>query len=213
LHRLWDNLEKYGGHRVATNDITTWRIRVACWISKATCTYAHWPAHAPGYPHTSTRTHAKTEQYIIFIAFPRQLGFMNALHCYVTRTLAVLFPYLVQRYVLISEKSSLQCLCITCFVNNVIFLFYPLQAWSDLWGSGSHTVGTGEPRQSWIAHQTDKTATNRAHFHINFTSWLFTEYLALLFDFNHTVFLNNFTWYFITPPWRWPVPAETCRWD
>ena len=40
----------------ATNDVTTWRIRVACWISKATCTYAHERAHAPGNPHA--RTHA-----------------------------------------------------------------------------------------------------------------------------------------------------------
>jgi hypothetical protein len=40
---------KYGEARRATNDVTTWRLRVACWISKATCTQAH--AH--------TRTHAR----------------------------------------------------------------------------------------------------------------------------------------------------------
>ena len=34
-----------------TNDVTIWRTRVAYWISKAKCTYAHAPAHAPGYPH------------------------------------------------------------------------------------------------------------------------------------------------------------------
>jgi hypothetical protein len=38
----------------ATNDVTIWRIRFACWISKATCTYAHSHAHALGYPHAST---------------------------------------------------------------------------------------------------------------------------------------------------------------
>jgi hypothetical protein len=37
--------------------ITIWRIRVACWISKATCTYAHAHSHATGYPHA--RTHAR----------------------------------------------------------------------------------------------------------------------------------------------------------
>jgi hypothetical protein len=34
-------VEKYGGAREATDDNTIWRIRVACWISKATRTYAH----------------------------------------------------------------------------------------------------------------------------------------------------------------------------
>jgi hypothetical protein len=47
--RLWDNVEKYGGAREATNDIIVWRIRVACWISNAICT--HTLAH--------TRTHAR----------------------------------------------------------------------------------------------------------------------------------------------------------
>jgi hypothetical protein len=56
-HRLWNNVEKYSGDRGATNDLTIWRIRVACWISKATCTYAHAHAHAPGYSHA--RTHAQ----------------------------------------------------------------------------------------------------------------------------------------------------------
>ena len=43
---LWDNVEKYSGVRGAINDVTTWRMRVACWISKATCTHAHAQAHA-----------------------------------------------------------------------------------------------------------------------------------------------------------------------
>ena len=38
-----------------------WRMRVACWISKVTCTHA--------------RTHAQI--YVIFIAFPRQ----ERVHC------------------------------------------------------------------------------------------------------------------------------------
>ena len=43
-HRLWDNVEKCGVDWGETNGVTIWRIRVACWISIATCTYAH--AHA-----------------------------------------------------------------------------------------------------------------------------------------------------------------------
>ena len=47
----------------ATNDVTTWRIRVACWISKATRTYTHAHAHAlVTHMHASTHTHAITDQ-------------------------------------------------------------------------------------------------------------------------------------------------------
>jgi len=31
--RLWDNVEKCGTARQATNDNTTWRVRFACWIT------------------------------------------------------------------------------------------------------------------------------------------------------------------------------------
>ena len=53
-HRLWKNVEKYGGDWGASNNVTIWRIRVACWLSKATCTYAHAHARAPGYRHART---------------------------------------------------------------------------------------------------------------------------------------------------------------
>ena len=49
LYRLWDNVEKYSGDLGATNDVTTWRIRIACWINKATGTYSNVHARAPGY--------------------------------------------------------------------------------------------------------------------------------------------------------------------
>ena len=52
-HRLWDNVEKLGGDRGATNDATTWSIRIACYISKATYTYSH--------------EHARTDQYVILV--------------------------------------------------------------------------------------------------------------------------------------------------
>ena len=45
-HRLWDNVEKCNGDRGATNDVTIWRLRVGCWISKGVCTYAHAHVHA-----------------------------------------------------------------------------------------------------------------------------------------------------------------------
>jgi hypothetical protein len=57
--RLWDNVEKCSGDWGATNDDTIWRIRVVCWISKATCTDAH----------------AHTDKCVILITFPRQQWF------------------------------------------------------------------------------------------------------------------------------------------
>ena len=84
-HRLWDNVEKCGGARGATSDVTIWRIRFACWKSKATCTYAHAHTHAPRYPH------ARTGQWVI--TFPRKQWFTNVPHCYLIRTLLVCFLF------------------------------------------------------------------------------------------------------------------------
>ena len=69
-HRLWDNVEKYGGDWGATNDVTIWRIRVASWVRKSTCIYARTHAHAPGYPHTrtqSTHTHTSIRNTYCFL--------------------------------------------------------------------------------------------------------------------------------------------------
>ena len=89
-HRLSDNVDKCSGNRGATNDVT-WRIRVACWISKATCTYAHAHAHAPVYPHTRTHAQACTHRPICnTFAFHSNNGFVNTPQCYVIRTLSVL---------------------------------------------------------------------------------------------------------------------------
>jgi hypothetical protein len=51
--RLWDNVEKYGIARQATDDNIIRRMRFACWITKAT--------------HTHTHT-----EYVILTAFARQ---------------------------------------------------------------------------------------------------------------------------------------------
>ena len=45
---LLNNVVKYGGARGATNDVTIWRIRVACWVSKSTWKHAYANAHEPG---------------------------------------------------------------------------------------------------------------------------------------------------------------------
>jgi hypothetical protein len=76
----------------ATNDLTIWRIRVACWIIKAICTYAQAHAHASGYPHARTRKHANTDQHVILSAFPQQQWFRE-------------------------RASLLRYACIACLVN------------------------------------------------------------------------------------------------
>jgi hypothetical protein len=94
---LWDNVEKYGRVRGATNDVTIWLIRVACWISKATCTHAQAHAYEPTHTHAwahahtrvSARTHKHTHIYVILIAF-QQERFTNVPEHDVIRTLSVL---------------------------------------------------------------------------------------------------------------------------
>jgi hypothetical protein len=49
---LWDNVDKDGRARQATDDSIIWCMPVACWITKATDIYS---------------------EYVILIAFPRQL--------------------------------------------------------------------------------------------------------------------------------------------
>jgi hypothetical protein len=48
---LWDNVENYGTARQATDDNIIWRMRFACWVTKAIDTHS---------------------EYVILIAFPRQ---------------------------------------------------------------------------------------------------------------------------------------------
>ena len=60
---VYEIVAKCDGDRGATNDVTIWRIRVACCISEATCTNAH--------AHALSAARAHTHKYVIFIAFPR----------------------------------------------------------------------------------------------------------------------------------------------
>jgi hypothetical protein len=64
MHRLRDNVEKCGGARGATNDVTVWRIHVACGISKATCTRTYTPTRSCAY--TYARMHTQTDIYYCF---------------------------------------------------------------------------------------------------------------------------------------------------
>jgi hypothetical protein len=55
-------VEKYGRARRVTADNIVWRMRFACWMSKATDTQL---------------------EYVIFIALPVANGYINPPHCYV----------------------------------------------------------------------------------------------------------------------------------
>jgi hypothetical protein len=65
--RLWDNVEKYGRARQATDDNIIRRMRIACLITKATDTIS-------GY---------------VILLFHGNSGYTSAPECYVTRTLRV----------------------------------------------------------------------------------------------------------------------------
>jgi hypothetical protein len=60
----YEFVEKYGGDWGATKDVTIWRMGVACWIGKGTCSYVHADAHALGYPHAHTHAHACAHRLI-----------------------------------------------------------------------------------------------------------------------------------------------------
>jgi hypothetical protein len=83
-------VEKYDGARQNTNDVTTWRIRFACWINKATCTYAYVHAHAPGHTHGHACAR-HTDKYVMLIVFHDNNLFANWPRCYVICTVSVLF--------------------------------------------------------------------------------------------------------------------------
>ena len=70
-HRLWDNIEKYDGARGAINDVTIWRMQLACWIRKATCADADAHDCRPGHKYSLARErkHTCTHKYVMFIAF------------------------------------------------------------------------------------------------------------------------------------------------
>ena len=61
--RLWNNFEKYGGAREATNYVRIQLIRVTCWIS----THAH--THAHTYGHTCNTHCFSTAKWLAAVFF------------------------------------------------------------------------------------------------------------------------------------------------
>ena len=55
--RWWGDVEKYGGSRGAANDVTMWRIRVACWINMHTDTLPGTHMHARSSRRENQNTH------------------------------------------------------------------------------------------------------------------------------------------------------------
>jgi hypothetical protein len=62
---LWNNVVKYDGARRTTN-VTIWRIRIAWWINKATCTHARTRLHTPTRVGARRRAHIYTHTYICY---------------------------------------------------------------------------------------------------------------------------------------------------
>ena len=83
-------METYGDDRGARNDITIWCIRVACWISEATCTR----------PRARARTHAQSLTQICNsrYVFDSNNGYVNPSQCYAIRTLPVLYILYKREY-------------------------------------------------------------------------------------------------------------------
>ena len=92
LCRLWDNVEKYGGARGATNHVTMWRIRVAWWISKAIRTPAR----------------AHTEINITLIDFSRQQWFRE-------RAAMLRYTYTAETCRSIKIYNKYKKNCLSCF--------------------------------------------------------------------------------------------------
>ena len=62
--RLWDNVEKCGGAREASDD----NIAARCTLGN----YGHMRVNTPPHPCTLPPFHAHTQKYVIFFAFPLQ---------------------------------------------------------------------------------------------------------------------------------------------
>jgi hypothetical protein len=96
-HRLSDNVGKYSEDRGATNDVTIWRIRVACSISKAICTYPHAHAQVLTCTHAQACTHRPIRNTYRFstatvISWTRLIAtlYVHCLSCYILITIPLL---------------------------------------------------------------------------------------------------------------------------
>ena len=97
---------------VATNDVTTWRIRLPCWISKATCTHEH--------AYTCACSLSHTHKYVIFIAFPRQRWSQTLLS--VVCTLPALFKMFLLRAWPSFDGITILLLFRYLLINSILFV-------------------------------------------------------------------------------------------
>ena len=73
--RLWDNVEKYGTARQATDDNIIRRMRFAYWITKATDTHSEYLKHSFSMATMVTRTRLNVTLYLHCL-------FCSVLYCY-----------------------------------------------------------------------------------------------------------------------------------
>jgi hypothetical protein len=125
LFRLWDNVKKYGGARGAT-DVTIWRIRVACWISKATCTHVH--AHSSMPLHRHVRIHTQLCNTCCFstAAVVSQTCFSGMLHIHCLSC----YEFMSDPHYPVPYVSFISCSCPTVF--QFPFTFGPSH-WLSSW--------------------------------------------------------------------------------
>jgi hypothetical protein len=89
--RLWDNMEKYGRARQATDDNITRRMRIACWITKAADTL--WICNTYWFPTATVVT--RTRLNVTFVStLPVLFIILDVQKLYVlhTRRIRVLMP-------------------------------------------------------------------------------------------------------------------------
>jgi hypothetical protein len=110
-----------------------WRIRIVCWMIKATCTYAHARAHAPGYPKVRTLAHACRHRPIsnacCFFAVPRHNDWRMRLsvkrYTYIV-PLTYLHQYSSRREVIVSQFFVISNFFNLRSVHSRFFFFFVL---------------------------------------------------------------------------------------
>ena len=120
-----------------------WRMRVECWISKATRAQVHIPStHACTYP--CARAH--TQKYVILITFPRQQWLReraSVLRLYVHCVVAICFWFLSYTVARVLFTSHILAVCCgNNYHHQAGIPFICLSTWRDLFGklTGSQLV-------------------------------------------------------------------------
>ena len=84
--------------------------------------------------HPSTRTYARTQKYVILNVFHSNKGFVNATHCYVSRTLPYwqslnLYLVLLMNYSLVEKGQNFAC-------KSLDVLYFPTESLFLVGGGG-----------------------------------------------------------------------------